>query len=365
MTHQSIIEYLETIAPLAYQESYDNCGLIIGNKNIKCSGVLCTLDVTEDVIAEAKQKKCNLIVAHHPLIFNSIKKINGNNYVERTVIAAIKNDIAVYAIHTNFDNVVNGVNAVIADKLDLQNRKILSPKQNIYTKLFTFVPTKYAEKVKNALFNAGAGNIGNYSECSFSVDGQGSFKAGKNTHPFVGKKDVRHYEAEEKIEVVFPGYLQNKIIEALLSVHPYEEVAYDLVPLTNSAINVGSGIIGELKNETSEENFLQLLKKQFGLQVIKHTLLLNKKVKKVAVCGGAGSFLTKTAIAAQADFYVTADVKYHEFFDADNKLVIADIGHWESEQFTPDLLVNILQSKFTTFAVLKSKVNTNSVRYSV
>ena len=361
MTIKTIIEYLETIAPPAYQESYDNCGLIIGNKNAECSGILCTLDVTEDVLLEAKQRNCNLIVAHHPLIFNSIKKITGNNYVERTVIAAIKSDIAVYAIHTNLDNVLNGVNAVIADKLNLQNRKILLPKQNIYTKLFTFVPTDYAEKVKDALFAAGAGNIGNYGDCSFGVGGKGSFKAGENTNPFVGEKNIRHYETEEKVEVIFPTYLQNKIIEALLAVHPYEEVAYDLVSLSNSATNVGSGIVGELKDEISEEEFLQLLKKQFGLKVIKHTPLLGKRVKKVAVCGGAGSFLTKTAIAAGADFFVTADIKYHEFFDADNKLVIADIGHWESEQFTSDLLVNRLQSKFTTFAVLKSKVNTNPV----
>lgn len=363
MTHQTILEYLETIAPPAYQESYDNCGLIIGNKNAECTGILCTLDVTEDVIAEAKQKNCNLIVAHHPLIFNSIKKITGNNYVERAVIAAIKDDIAIYAVHTNLDNVQNGVNAVIADKLDLQNRKILSPKQNIYTKLYTFVPTEFTEKVKEALFNAGAGNIGNYSECSFAVGGQGSFKAGNNTNPFVGEKNVRHYEAEEKVEVVFPTYLQNKMIDALLKVHPYEEVAYDLVPLSNSAANIGSGMVGDLKNEMEEESFLHLLKAQFGLQVVKYTPLLGKKVKKIAICGGSGSFLTKAAIAAGAGIYVTADVKYHEFFDADNKLVIADIGHWESEQFTPVLLVNILQSKFTTFAVLKSGVNTNPVKY--
>jgi dinuclear metal center YbgI/SA1388 family protein len=365
MTIKSIINFLETVAPPAYQESYDNCGLIIGNKNAECCGILCALDVTEAVIAEAKQKNCNLIVAHHPLIFRSIKKINGNNYVEKTVIAAIKNDIAVYAIHTNLDNLLTGVNAAIADKLNLQNRKILLPKQNVYTKLFTFVPTQHAQKIKDALFAAGAGNIGNYSECSFSVSGQGSFKAGNHARPFVGEKNIRHHEAEEKIEVIFPTYLQHPIIETLLAAHPYEEVAYDLAPLSNAAANIGSGILGELKNEMSEVDFFQLLKTQFSLTVIKHTPLLNKKIKKVAVCGGSGSFLIRTAIAAGADFYVTADVKYHEFFDAENKLVFADIGHWESEQFTPNLLVNILSAKFTTFAVLKSEANTNPVRYFV
>jgi dinuclear metal center YbgI/SA1388 family protein len=363
MKLNEIIETLEKISPTANKEQYDNCGLIIGNKNIICSGIICALDVTEDVVLEAKKKNCNVIIAHHPIIFNGLKKINGDNYVEKAIIAAIKNDIAIYAIHTNLDNMIYGVNSTIADRLGLINRTVLAPKANLLTKLFTFVPVNHAEKIKNALFEAGAGNIGNYSECSFSVEGKGTFNAGENTNPFVGKTGSRHIEKELKIEVVFPAYLQKKIVAALLAAHPYEEVAYDLVALSNSYETVGSGLLGDLPQAVDETIFLAQIKAAFALHAIKHTGLTGKKVKKVAVCGGAGSFLIKNAVAAGADFYVTADVKYHEFFDAEGKLVIADIGHWESEQFTPDLLIGVLKANFPTFAVLKSEVNTNPVKY--
>ena len=363
MKLNEITETLEKISPTIFQEHYDNCGLIIGNKNTECTGILCTLDVTEAVIAEAVEKKCNVIVAHHPIIFTGLKKLNGNNYAEKAVIAAIKNDIAIYAIHTNLDNVLAGVNAMIADKLHLINRKILLPKNNLLMKLFTFVPVEYAEKVKAAIFEAGAGHIGNYSECSFYAEGTGTFKAGDNTTPFVGEIGKIHEEKELKIEVIFPAHLQAKVVDALLTVHPYEEVAYDLVPTANSFDLVGSGMMGELPEPKNETAFLTEIKAAFGLQVIKHTALTGRKVKKVAVCGGSGSFLMKTALAARADFYITADIKYHEFFDAEGQLVVADIGHWESEQFTPDLLVGVLKANFPTFAVLKSEVNTNPVKY--
>jgi dinuclear metal center YbgI/SA1388 family protein len=363
MKLNEITETLEKISPTVFQEHYDNCGLIIGNKNTECTGILCTLDVTEAVIAEAVEKKCNVIVAHHPIIFTGLKKLNGNNYAEKAVIAAIKNDIAIYAIHTNLDNVLAGVNAMIADKLHLINRKILLPKNNLLMKLFTFVPVEYAEKVKAAIFEAGAGHIGNYSECSFYAEGTGTFKAGDNTTPFVGEIGKIHEEKELKIEVIFPAHLQAKVVDALLTVHPYEEVAYDLVPTANSFDLVGSGMMGELPEPKNETAFLTEIKAAFGLQVIKHTALTGRKVKKVAVCGGSGSFLMKTALAARADFYITADIKYHEFFDAEGQLVVADIGHWESEQFTPDLLVGVLKANFPTFAVLKSEVNTNPVKY--
>jgi len=358
-----IIDTLEKIAPPSLQESYDNAGLITGNAGWICSGVICTLDATEEVVLEAKEKKCNLIVAHHPIIFGGLKKINGKNYVEKAVIAAIKNDIAIYAIHTNLDNVIKGVNDKIADKIGLINRKILLPKANQLMKLFTFVPLEYAEKVRAAIFQAGGGAIGNYSECSFNAEGKGTFKAGENTQPFVGEIGKRHEENEIKIEIIFPSYLQQKILSAMIKAHPYEEVAYDIVALENKFDNVGSGLIGDLKNEMSEIDFLDLIKNAFGLSVIKHTALLNKKVTKVAVCGGAGSFLIDKALAENVDFYITSDIKYHEFFDANGRMVIADIGHWESEQFTIDLLFDILLQEFRTFAVLKTEVRTNPVRY--
>jgi dinuclear metal center YbgI/SA1388 family protein len=365
MKISEITKNLTIFAPLSYQENYDNCGLLTGNENWNCTGILCTLDTTEDVVKEAIEKKCNLIISHHPIIFSGLKKIIGNNYVEKTVIAAIKNDIAIYAIHTNLDNVLKGVNNKIADKLGLVNRKILLPKADLLMKMFVFVPTDYAEKLKDAIFNAGGGFIGNYSECSFGVEGTGTFKGEEGTNPFVGEKGKRHEEKEVKVEVIFPAYLKNSILQAMILTHPYEEVAYDVISLENDYQQVGSGLIGELEGEMSENEFLKRIKNNFGLNVIKHTSLMEKKVKKVAVCGGSGSFLIKNALAAEADFYITSDIKYHEFFDAEGKMVIADIGHWESEQFTPDLIIDILRANFPTFAVLKSEVNTNPVRYFV
>lgn len=360
-----IINHLETIAPPALQEGYDNAGLITGNAAWDCTGILCTLDATEAVVEEAKASNCNLIVAHHPIIFRGLKKINGKNYVEQTIINAIKNDIALYATHTNLDNIMAVVNNKIADKIGLKNRQVLLPKDNMLMKLFTFAPTDYAEKVSSALFDAGAGSIGNYSECSFNAAGKGTFKAGENTDPFVGEQHVRHTEEEVKIEVIFPFYLHQKILSALLEAHPYEEVAYDIIQLSNQYNNIGSGLIGELEEEKSQKDFLAIIKAAFGLSVIKYTPLLQKPVKKVAVCGGAGSFLINKAKASGADFYITSDIKYHEFFDADGKMVIADIGHWESEQFTTELLYDILQAKFPNFAVLKTKTVTNPVHYFV
>jgi dinuclear metal center YbgI/SA1388 family protein len=358
-----VIQPLELIAPLAYQESYDNAGLITGNAAWDCTGIICSLDATEDVVNEAINKRCNLIVAHHPIIFGGLKKITGRNYVEQTIIAAIKNNIAIYAIHTNLDNIHQGVNNKIADKLNLINRKILSPRQNLLNKLYTFVPVEQADRVREAIFATGAGEIGNYNEVSFNNEGFGTFKGNDQTNPFVGTPGQRHREQEIKMEIIFPSYLQSKVISALLQSHPYEEVAYDIVSLHNTFNQVGSGLIGELTSPVAEEQFLQEIKRVFAVEMVRHTNLLNKPIQKVAVCGGAGSFLTSKAISAGADIYITADVKYHEFFDAENKIILADIGHWESEQYTIDLLFDVLQAKFPTFAVLKTEVRTNPVFY--
>ncbi len=358
-----IIKILEAQAPLSLQESYDNAGLLTGSPDWNCTGILCTLDSTEEVVLEAKQKGCNLIVAHHPIIFGGLKKISGRNYVEKTVIAAIKNDIAIYAIHTNLDNVIHGVNNRIADRIGLINRQILAPRAGQLMKLFTFVPAAQAQAVRTALYTAGAGNIGEYSEVSFNSEGTGMFKGSENTNPFVGKPGKLHEEKEIKIEVILPAYLQAPVVKALLEAHPYEEVAYDIISLVNDNQLVGTGLLGELPEEMDENGFLHMLKTSFGLKMLRHTPFLGKKLKKVAICGGSGSFLTGKAISARADVYVTSDVKYHEFFDANSRILLADIGHWESEQFTAELLVEILQAKFPTFAVLKSEIKTNPVNY--
>jgi dinuclear metal center YbgI/SA1388 family protein len=358
-----VISFLESIAPPTYQEQYDNAGLLTGNTGWECKGIICSLDAIEEVVNEAVEKNCNLIVAHHPIIFGGLKKINGKNYVEKTVIRAIKNDIAIYAIHTNLDNVIDGVNGRMAKMLGLKNVSILSPKQNTLKKLFTFVPVDKAEQVRNAIFAAGGGYIANYSECSFNAEGEGTFKPEQGTNPYVGDIGKRHTEKELKVEVILPAYLENKIVAAMKAAHPYEEVAYDVVDLSNMNQRVGSGVIGELAEPVEEKKFLERLKQVFGLQFVRHTALSGKPISKVALCGGAGSFLTAKALAEGADVYVTADMKYHEFFDANGRMLIADIGHYESEQFTINLLQEILEKKFPTFAVLKTSVETNPVRY--
>lgn len=363
MKIQHIITFLETIASQSLQESYDNAGLIIGDKSMECTGVITSLDATAAVVQEAIEKKCNLIVAHHPIIFGGIKKITGKNYVEKAIILAIKNDIAIYAIHTNLDNVMDGVNATIADKLGLTNRKILQPKAGLLKKLYTFVPVEHAAKVRQAIFEAGGGAIGKYSECSFNVAGEGTFLPGEQTNPFAGKIGKQHSENEIKIEIIYNAWQEAAVIGAMKKVHPYEEAAYDVIQLENAGENMGSGLMGELSQPVEEQQFLKEIKGHFKLNVVKHTRFLGKKLKKIAVCGGAGSFLIKPAIAAGADLYLTSDVKYHEFFDAEDKLVIADIGHYESEQFTIDLLFGLLSKKFLNFAVLKTSVITNPVHY--
>ncbi|MFN0276385.1 MAG: Nif3-like dinuclear metal center hexameric protein [Chitinophagales bacterium] len=359
-----LLQYLETIAPPALQENYDNAGLLVGDKEAEISGVLITLDCIEKTIEEAVSKKCNLIIAHHPVIFSGLKKITGSTYVERTILTAIKNTIAIYAIHTNLDNVLPGVNKKIAEKLGLQDCKILQPKKNIFKKLVTFIPHDHVEKVRTALFDAGGGAIGNYDHCSFNITGTGTFRGNDETQAFVGEKNIEHHEPETRVEIIFPSWMEKQLLNALLKNHPYEEVAYDIYPLENSYKEAGAGLIGKLASPLPEIDFLLHVKDTMKTSVIRHTTLLEKPVQSVAVCGGAGSFLLQDAIAAGAEVFITSDFKYHQFFDAENKILIADIGHYESEQFTVDLLTGIIQQKFPNFAppIIKG-ANTNPVKY--
>jgi dinuclear metal center YbgI/SA1388 family protein len=365
MLINEILSTLENFAPISLQEDYDNAGLLTGNVKINCTGVLISLDCTEEIVQEAIDKHCNLIVAHHPIIFKGLKKINGKNYIERTIIKAIKNDIAIYAMHTNLDNVHNGVSFKMAQKLGLQNLQVLAPKNNLLQKLILFSPEENAEQIKQALFATGAGNIGNYSACSFTSVGIGCFTPGLNANPQKGEIGKADVSKELKIEVVFPIWLQNQIVAAMKKNHPYEEVAYDILTLNNTYQNVGSGVVGGLPKPMLENDFLSLLSEQFKTKVVKHTALLNKPIKKVALCGGSGSFLIPMAKASKADAFITSDLKYHEYFDADNQFLLADIGHFESEQYTIDLIHELLHEKFPNFALQKTGVNTNPVQYFV
>ena len=360
-----LIKHLEEFAPLNYQEDYDNSGLLVGDPEQDVHSALVALDCIEKVVDEAIALNCDLIITHHPIVFKGLKKITGKNYVERVVLKAIRHNIALYAIHTNLDHVKHGVSGVIAGRLGLKNAKILSPKSALLKKLVTFCPVHAAAEVRSALFEAGAGHIGDYSDSSFNTTGTGTFKAGPGTDPYVGEIGLLHEENEERIETVFLAQNERKVLLALLENHPYEEVAYDIYPLDNKLDTVGAGMVGWLPEEMDGRAFLAFVKERMDAVVIRHTEILPKRVRKVAVCGGSGSFLLKEAIAAGADAFVTADFKYHEFFDADGKIVIADIGHFESEQFTSDLLIDIIQEKFPNFAIRLTEHNTNPINYFI
>lgn len=365
MKISEIIAVVEWFAAPELQEEWDNTGLLTGNAAWECKGVLCTLDVTLEVVQEAVAKNCNLIMAHHPIIFKGLKRLTGKTGVEVVLIEAIKNNIAIYAMHTALDNVLPGVNAKIAEKLGLKNGKVLAPKPRMLRRLITFAPHDKAEAVRKALFAAGAGHIGNYSECSFNSRGTGTFKAEAGADPYVGEVGRQHLEEETKIEIVFPAYLELQVVKALTQAHPYEEVAYDIFTMENQQYGMGAGIIGELEEEQTERDFLQQVQNIFKTPCVRHTPPTGKRVKKVALCGGSGAFLIKQAVAQGAQFYITSDVKYHEFFDAEGQLVIADVGHWESEQYTIELLHDLIARKFPTFAVFKTERNTNPVQYFI
>ncbi|GAB3894848.1 Nif3-like dinuclear metal center hexameric protein [Spirosoma agri] len=360
---RQLTAYLEAFAPLAYQESYDNSGLLVGDPGTAITGVLVTLDTTEAVIDEAVAKGCNVVVAHHPIIFKGLKKLNGKTYVERTVIKAIKNDVAIYAAHTNLDNVAGGVNFKIAEKLKLQNVQVLAPKAQVLSKLVTFVPVDDTQRVLDALYAAGAGQVGDYKNCSFRVSGTGTFQPDESAKPAIGAVGEYHEEAENRIEVLIPTHQQGQMLAALKQAHPYEEVAYYVTALDNKNQEVGSGAVGDLSEPMDGQSWLAYLKNSMNLNLIRYTPLVDKPIRRVAVCGGVGSFLLPDAIRAGADVFVTADYKYHEFFDADGRIVICDINHYESEVFTKELISQHLAKKFTTFAVILSETDTNPVRY--
>ncbi len=363
MKVKEVIALLEELSPLSYSEDFDNTGLLVGDANATVSGILVTLDTLEKVVDEAIEKNCNLIVSFHPIIFSGLKKITGKTYVERVVQKAIKHDIAIFSNHTALDNSWNGVNAMICEKLRLKNRSVLMPQNETIKKLITFAPTKDAEKVRNALFAVGGGNIGNYENCSFNIEGKGSFKGNEASNPVIGKKGETHFEEETQIGITFAKHLQSNILKALFEAHPYEEVAYEITTLENQNQHLGMGMVGELEQALDERTFLKFLKETMKTDCVRHSAMLDKPIKKVAVLGGSGAFAIDAAKNAGADAFISADFKYHDFFKAENTLLLADIGHYESEQFTKELLHSFLKKKITNFAVLLSQINTNPISY--
>jgi dinuclear metal center YbgI/SA1388 family protein len=363
MIVKDVINYLEELAPLNYAEDFDNVGLLVGNKNAKVTGVLVTLDTLEAVVDEAIKKNCNLIVSFHPIIFKGLKKITGKSYVERTVLKAIKNDIAIYAIHTALDNALKGVNDIICNTLGLINKKVLIPQKGTIKKLTTYVPTENAEALRTELFKTGAGNIGNYNNCSFNTEGKGTYKGNEASNPKVGKKGELHEEPETQISVTFSKHVESQLLKTLFEHHPYEEVAFEVTTLDNYNQNIGIGMVGELENSQKTEAFLQFVKEKMNVSCIRHSYLIKDKVSKIAVLGGSGSFAISAAKSVGADILITSDLKYHDFFSAENDIILADIGHYESEQFTKNFLVDYLSKKITNFAVVLSTTNTNPVKY--
>jgi len=362
MRLNDIISYLEQLAPPSLQESYDNSGLQVGQGNPEITGCLIALDVTEDLVHEAVERNCNLIVVHHPLLFKGVKSLTGNDYIQRCVMHAIKHNIAIYATHTNLDNISQGVNAMIASKLGVVKPKILAPKKTLLHKLAVFVPKKDTQRVADAMFEAGAGSIGDYDHCSFRSAGMGSFRAGEDSDPHVGERGETHFEEEDKLEVIIESYNLPQVLKAMKVSHPYEEVAYDIIPLQNSNPLIGSGMIGHFSEPLYTINLLQKIKESFG-GVLRYTNIIKDQVSKIAWCGGSGSFLLPQAKAQGAEVFLSSDFKYHDFFNADNEIIIVDIGHFESEQFTKELLFQKLTQKFPNFAVLLTETNTNPINY--
>jgi dinuclear metal center YbgI/SA1388 family protein len=358
-----ITNYLESLAPLAFQEDYDNCGLLVGDPQGECSKALLCLDVTTEVMEEAVRRDCNLVISHHPLIFKGIRRLTPGQPETALITLAIRHDIAVYAIHTNLDNILNGLNALLMSKLGVTGCRILVPRSGALVKLAVFCPVDHAGTVRQAIFDAGAGQIGNYDCCSFNMAGEGTFRASEAANPFVGEKNRIHVEPEVRIEVILPGYLEKRVVEAMIAAHPYEEVAYDLYALHNKMPGVGAGLVGGLNEPCDEAAFLGKVREVFGIPVIRHSAFRSKPVKQVAICSGSGSFLIGAAAGAGADALLTADLKYHDFFAAGNRLLLADIGHYESEKAVKEWLHGVLIQKFPTFAFLISDTDTNPVHY--
>lgn len=363
MTVQDVIHHLEMLAPPAYSENFDNVGLLVGNRHATVTGILLTLDTLEEVVEEAAVKKCNFIVSFHPIIFSGLKKITGATYVERAVIKAIRHEIAVYAVHTALDNAFEGVNARLCDVLGLVNRRVLIPQKETIKKLTTYIPLKDADRVRNALFAAGAGTIGNYDHCSFNVTGIGTFRGNEKTNPVIGERGKYQHEPEMQLNVTYPKHREAPILQALFKNHPYEEVAYEIITLENPNQHIGMGMVGELENPMGELDFLKQVKERLQTPCIRHSALRGKTITRVAVLGGSGAFAISHAKNCGADVFITSDIKYHDFFQAEEKLVIADVGHYESEQFTKNLLFDFLREKFTNFAIVLSECITNPVKY--
>jgi dinuclear metal center YbgI/SA1388 family protein len=363
MKLKEFCSYLDSAVPLSFQEGYDNSGLQVGSCEKEINSALITLDITEEVLDEARYNSCDIIISHHPLIFTGLRRLSGRSSTERILLNAVKQDVAIYSAHTNLDALANGVSKKMAEKLNLRNIRVLAPLKNKLLKLVTYVPDNHLDKVRKAVFCAGAGVIGGYDNCSFTTPGTGSFRAGEGTDPFAGEKGKIHFEDEIRFETILFTHQKESVISALLAAHPYEEVAYDIYSLENDNIEQGMGCTGEFAEPVDEKDFLKLLSSVFSARGIRYSRLAGNLISKVALCGGSGAFLLNDALASGASAFVTADIKYHSYFETENKILLADIGHYESEKFSTEILYDLIIKKFPTFAVRFSEINTNPINY--
>lgn len=361
MKVKELVSELERFAPPCLQESYDNAGLNVGFPDVDITGVLICVDVIPEVVDEAIANNCNMIVSHHPLIFPNIKRITGSNSVEKSIVKALQNNVSIYCGHTNFDKAQNGVSMKMCEKLGLNNCTVIDSEKHILRKIAVFVPESHADEVRNAMFAAGAGTIGDYDECSFNLAGTGTFRAGTNCNPYVGSIGERHHEKEIRVEVICPSYLQSKVVSAMLKVHPYEEPAFDIYQLENQWNQIGLGAVGDLDSEITETEFLEKVKRTFNVGNIRHSATTGRKIRRVAVCGGSGASYIRSAVAMNVDAYVTADIKYHDWFLAEGKILLLDIGHYESEQFTKEIFYDIIAPKCSGISICLSTINTNPI----
>ncbi|QJP34435.1 Nif3-like dinuclear metal center hexameric protein [Nonlabens sp. Ci31] len=362
MKIKDVIAHLEVLAPRFYAEDFDNTGLLTGEKTTDLTGILVTLDCLENVVDEAIDNNCNLIVSFHPIIFSGLKHLQPDDYVRKAVVKAIKNDIAIYATHTALDLAKGGVSYRMAQEMGLNNVKTLIPKSQLIKKLVTYIPQDHFEEVKEALFAAGAGTLGNYSECSFSTDGEGTFRGNEWSKPQLGEALKRSTVKEKALSITFLPHLEAAIKATLINFHPYEEVSFEISTLENSYQNIGMGVIGDLAEALETEEFLRKTKSVFKTGVVRSSFSRKRTIKKVALLGGSGAFAIKNALQSGADAYITADLKYHDFFQGQD-LLLCDVGHYESEQFTKNLLHEYLKEKFSNFAVLCAQARTNPVNY--
>lgn len=363
MLVSDIIAAIEEYAPLSLQESYDNSGLQVGDRAQVVTAVLLCTDVTEEIIGEAVARGANLIISHHPLLFHGLKHLTGRNPIERIVRAAVKRDIAIYSSHTSMDNATGGVSFKMAEKIGLGNVSVMLPQPGQLYKLVVFVPIKEAARVRDAMFAAGAGRLGDYDSCSYALEGKGSFRALAGAHPWVGSIDELHHEDEMRLEVLVMRNCKDAVVQAMLRSHPYEEPAYDLIELDNPSKYTGSGVVGDTQQPIEAAEFLNSLKTAFGTAMVRYAGNIHQMISRVALCGGAGADFIGDAVAAHADIYVTGDVKYHEFTSYCDKILIADIGHYESEHFTKEIFYDIIQKKFPNFATYYAELEKNPINY--